>query len=326
MAINLFTLDTPETVPQKVYKLGDYAKIDQSNITENWDEIKASAKGDLIEESKKNGYYRESGAVYESSSTLKPAATANGGVCNYQSDAFFKKDMPLVCGVDGNFMVGGAVFSKEELEECRAVMKAAANGIGCGIGKNADISYVNYAEMEIAANSVSAYASKNLNEKQAAVVNKAMKEYNDALTKLEEDTLSRKKAVEEKERQIAAAKQYELSQPASSGVYDTVNKHSGGSSSTKDKEDIGTTPSGRNKELIGKIKNLFSNIDISDAGSWDPIMEKYKELVTPAYLAFGWNSSNGTLARMLNRDVSGFKSFMTNMMNAMHYRAIDYKL
>ena len=51
--------------------------------------------------------------------------------------------MPLVCGVDGNFMVGGAVFSREELEECRAVMKAATNCIGCGIGKNADISYVN---------------------------------------------------------------------------------------------------------------------------------------------------------------------------------------
>ena len=30
MAINLFTLDTPETVPQKVYKLGDSAKINQT--------------------------------------------------------------------------------------------------------------------------------------------------------------------------------------------------------------------------------------------------------------------------------------------------------
>ena len=326
MAINLFTLDTPETVSQKVYKLGDATKIDQSSITDNWDEIKASAKGDLIEESKKNGYYRESGAVYESSSTLKPAATTNGGVCNYQSDAFFKKDMPLVCGLDGNYMVGGTVFSREELEECRTVMKAAASGISCGIGKNVDISYANYAEMEIAANSVSSYASENLNEKQAAVVNKAMKEYNDALAKLEEDTLSRKKAIEETERQIAKGKQEEIAEEFGTRGYDTVYKDSASLNRSEDKGDAITTPSGRNKELIGKIKELFSGIDISDPSSWDPIMENYKELVTPAYIAFGWNSSNGTLARILNQDVSGFKSFMTNMMNAINYHAIDYKL
>lgn len=152
-----------------------------------------------------------------------------------------------------------------------------------------------------------------------------MQEYNDALTRLEEDALSRKKAIEEKERQIVAANHDGASQSVSSAVYDTIYKNNGSSSLTEDRGNVGTTPSGRNKELIEKIKDLFSNIDISDAITWDPIMEKYKELVTPAYLAFGWNSSNGTLNIMLNQDVSGFKSFMINMNNAIHYRSIDYK-
>ena len=95
MAINLFTLDTPEIPHQKVKKLGDSYRADQSSIKDNWEEIKASAKGDLIEKSKKNGYYRESGAIYESSSEYKPAQCANGGFCNYQSDAFFRKDMQI---------------------------------------------------------------------------------------------------------------------------------------------------------------------------------------------------------------------------------------
>lgn len=326
MAINLFTLDTPEIPHQKVKKLGDSYRADQSSIKDNWEEIKASAKGDLLEESKKNGYYRESGAIYESSSEYKPAQCANGGFCNYQSDAFFRKDMPLNCGVDGNFMVGGAVFSREEQEECRTVMKAAAEGIGCGIGKNADISYVHYAEMEIAASSVSTYASGKLNEKQAAVVNKAMQEYNEALTKLEEDTLARTNAIKEKERQIALGKQEEIAEEFGTRRYDTVQTDSVSLNRSEDKGDSITTPSGRNKELIGKIKELFSGIDISDPSSWDPIMEKYKELVTPAYEALGWSSSDGSLFRALEQDVSGFKSFMNNMMNAIHYRAIDYKV
>ena len=63
MAVN--QVSTNETRPAKVYKLAGQSKVDQQAIKDNWEEIKASAKGDLIEESKKNGYYRDSNSIYK---------------------------------------------------------------------------------------------------------------------------------------------------------------------------------------------------------------------------------------------------------------------
>ena len=64
-----------------VYKLAGRSKLDEQALKENWEDIKASAKGDLIEESKKNGYYKDSntiykdGVVYERSNTAEEKST-----------------------------------------------------------------------------------------------------------------------------------------------------------------------------------------------------------------------------------------------------------
>ena len=319
MAIDLTTLNTTEIIPQKVYNSYNSYKADQNKIRENWEEKKAYAT-DLIEESKKNGSYRESASL-EGAGVIGITA-GKGAYCNYSLDAFFRKDMPLLSDDNGNFTVGGATFTREELEECRAVMKASVDGIGCGIGKNTNIDYRNYAEMEIAAGGVRAYASENLTEKQAAVVNKAMQEYNDALIKLEKDTLERVGAVDITGSELS--NYYGKAQPIPKEALDRI--YSFNSNSKLNSGDVGTIQSATNEELINKIRDMFSKLDYSDSSSLDSVAEKYKELITPAKMSLGVSSANGYLSQVLNQDVSGFQNLFKNMMNVIRYRSIDFKL
>ena len=319
MAIDLTTLNTTEIIPQKVYNLNNSYKADQNKIRENWEEKKASAT-DLIEESKKNGSYRESASL-EGAGVIGITA-GKGAYCNYSLDAFFRKDMPLLSDDNGNFTVGGATFTREELEECRAVMKAAVDGIGCGIGKNTNIDYRNYAEMEIAAGGVRAYASENLTEKQAAVVNKAMKEYNDALIKHEKDTLERAGTIDISGSDVS--KYYGKAQPIPKEMLDRI--HSFNSNSKLNSGDVGTIQSATNEDLISKIRDMFSKLDYSDSSSLDTVSEKYKEYITPAKMSLGVSSANGYLSQALNQDILGFQSLFKNMMNVIRYRSIDFRM
>ena len=319
MAIDLTTLNTTEIIPQKVYNSYNSYKADQDKIRENWEEKKASAT-DLIEESKKNGSYRESASL-EGAGVIGITA-GKGAYCNYSLDAFFRKDMPLLSDDNGNFTVGGATFTREELEECRAVMKAAVDGIGCGIGKNTNIDYRNYAEMEIAAGGVRAYASENLTEKQAAVVNKAMKEYNDALIRHEKDMLERAGTIDISGSDVS--KYYGKAQPIPKEMLDRI--HSFNSNSKLNSGDVGTIQSATNEDLISKIRDMFSKLDYSDSSSLDTVSEKYKEYITPAKMSLGVSSANGYLSQALNQDILGFQSLFKNMMNVIRYRSIDFRM
>ena len=320
MSINLYTLNTTEIIPQRVNNEPYTYKINQSALKEKWDEMKASSK-DLVEESKQNGSYRES--VSLEGAGLEGIKAGKGAYCNYSNDVFFRKDMPLVTDSNGNYTVGGETFTKEELEECRSVMKAAADSIGCGIGKNTNISYRNYAEMGIATNAVREYASQNLTEKQAAVVNKAMQDYNDALVQLEKDTLARNGAVQV--TGTKASEYYGMGQPISKEVLDQVRSTMGVTDGALMGGMISPTNSATNKDLISKINDAFANTDITDKSSVDEFMEKYKKLVTPAYMAYG-NYGSSDLARMLGQDISGFRSQISNMLNVIKYHAMDYRV
>lgn len=65
MAVNQVSSNYNEARSTHVYKLAGRSKLDEQALKDNWEEIKASAKGDLIEESKKNGYYRDSNTIYK---------------------------------------------------------------------------------------------------------------------------------------------------------------------------------------------------------------------------------------------------------------------
>lgn len=327
MAINLFSLNCTEvtTLVRPQTQPAAY-RLNADKIKENWEKIKSESK-DLVQISKEAGTYYEGSVSLEE---LKNIGELNRAYCNYSCDVFFRKDMPQVT-TDGSYMVGGASFSKEELEQCRVVMKAVAENINCGIGKGTNIDYNDYAQMGIAVSSVKAYASEHLTEEQAAVVNRAMQEYNEALINLEKQTYADGTYVESEYEGLSDY--YGKARVLNDGETDAINKLkeemsriTGRYYAPSVKGMTAVVQSATNEKLIGEITDLFTDIDVTDEQSINAAIEKYKELMRPAYIAYGMNDTHGSLTRVLNQDAANFKMQISNMLMASNYHATNYSV
>lgn len=326
MAINLRTLNATEMVTLARPEIQPVSyRLDTDKIKENWDEIKKNSM-DLVQISKEAGTYEGTLKVED----IKNLGEVKQTACNYSVAAFFRKDMPKIT-TDGGYLVGGAHFSKEELEQCRMVMKAAVDGIGCGIGKGTNIDYRNYAQMGIAESSVKAYADEHLTEEQAAVVNRAMQEYNEALIDLEKQTFEQGDYRESEFENFS--EYYGKVRILSDEEINSINKLkeemsrlTGRYYAPSQSGIAAVVQSATNQELIGEIKDLFSSLDCSDEASINAAAEKYKEMMRPVYIACGRDDQYGSLTRALNVDVGDFKKQIANIMMAVNYHATDYMM
>lgn len=325
MAINLLSLNCSEATLVRPENQPAVYRLNADKMKENWEQLKSESK-DLIQISRESASYESSVSLEE----LKNLGELNQNYCNYSSDVFFQKNMPQIT-TDGSYMVGGVNFSKDELEQCRMVMKTAVDGIDCGIGKNTNIDYKNYAQMGIAVSSVKTFASENLTEEQAAVVNRAMQEYNEALINLEKETLSGSNYVDSKYADFSDY--YGKERVLGDSEIDAINKLkeqlsriTGRYYAPSQKGMTAVVQSATNQELIDEITDLFSDLDCMDEQSVNIATEKYKELMKPAYVAYGMNDMHGSLAKILNEDVSKFKSQISNMLMAVKYHATDYSV
>lgn len=325
MAINLFTLDKPEATLVRAPIQPVSHRLNTDKIKENWEQLKSESK-DLVQISREAASYESSVSL----DGLKHVGELDRNYCNYSSDVFFRSNMPQV-STDGNYLIGGVTFSKEELEQCRMVMKAAADSIGCGVGKNTNIDYKNYAQMSIAESSVKAYASEHLSEEQAAVVNKAMQEYNQALIDLEKQTMSDGNYV--KSHYEGQSDYYGTARLLTDGEIEALNKVkeelsriTGRYYEPSVKGVTAVVVSATNEELKKEITDLFTDLDVTDEKSVNAAMEKYKELMRPAYIAYGMNDTHGSLTKILNQDAANFKIQISNLLLAANYHATDYSI
>lgn len=326
MAINLYTLHAKELVSlTRTSTQSASYRLNTDKITENWEQIKSDSRN-MIQISQESAAYYGNISVDE----MKNAGEVRRMECNYSLDAFFRKDMPQVT-TDGGYMVGGVYFSKEELEQCRMVLKTASDNMGCGIGKNTNLDYRNYAQMGIAVGMVKRFANGNLTEKQAGVVNKAMQEYNEALIDMERELMSDGSYVDSKYSGISDY--YGKAKILSDGEIEAINnlkkelsKITGRYYEPSKSGMISGVQSATNQELIHSIVDLFSDLDYTDKKSVDLAMEKYKEWMKPAYTAYGMRDSHGSLSRVLNEDVAGFRRQIANVLRASEYHMTDYSI
>ncbi len=325
MAINLFSLNKPEAALVRPQIQPASYRLNADSIKENWGQIKTESK--KLGEISKDGVYYERGVSLEG---LKHVGELDRSYCNYSSEVFFRNNTPQA-GADGKVMISGVSFSKEEVEQCRVMLQAAADSIGCGMGKGTNIDYRNYAQMGIAESSVKAYAGKHLTEEQAAVVNKAMLEYNKALIDMEKQLFSEGNYVQsDYENQ---SDYYGTLRLLTDGEIEALNKI---------KEELGRITgryyepsvkgatavvcSATNEKLIGKITDLFKNMDIMDEQSVNAAVEKYKEWMRPAYIAYGMNDTHGSLTRVLNQEAENFKKQISGLLPVVNYRSADFSV
>lgn len=325
MAIDLFSLDKQEATLVRPQIQPQSYRLNTDKIKENWEQLKSQSK-DLVQVSNKAASYESSVSAEE----IKNLGELNHNYTNYSSDVFFQKNAPQI-STDGNYMIGGVNFTKEEMDRCRVVMQAAADSIGCGVGKNTNIDYKNYAEMGIAVSAVKTFGVENLTEEQANVLNKAMQEYNQALIDLEQQMFSEENYVDCMHEGLS--NYYGKESVLSDGAIEAINKL---------KEEMtkitgryypssvsGATAhiaSATNKEVIGEVSELFSNMDCTDENSIDKVTAKYMEMMKPVYTAYGMNDAHGSLSKVLNSDIANFKKQISNILMAMNYHETDYSI
>lgn len=323
MAIDLFSLNaTQVTLTRPEIKPAAY-RLDKDKFKNDWESLKNNS--DNLLQVSKNVIGCESTLSVEG---LASAGELNRNLCNYSSDVFFQKDMPTIT-TNGGYMIGGVMFSREELEQCRMVMKTAADGIGCGIGRNTNIDYKNYAQMGIAVSGVKAFADGNLTEGQAAVVNKAMQEYNEALVALEKETLDSQGFVDSHRGTLSEyyGKEVELDENTINWMNqfkEELRQTTGTHYAPTQKGVRVWIQSATNQKLIDGIMDLFSNVDSSDKDAVDAAIQKYGELIRPAREAYGMRPDG--IGRALDEDTADFKKQMSDILLAAGYHATDYRI
>lgn len=245
-------------------------------------------------------------------------------ICNYSLDTFFRKDMPQIADADGNYTIGGVKFTEDELIMVRDIMKTATDGISAGAGKNINLDYKNYAEMALAENVVNRFAKNNFSSEKQDVISKAMKEYNAGLLDLQDELLSSREFVHNGYDKISDY--YGLSRVMTEGDADILNKmkeelsqYSGGKSVFSKAGDImGFEQIATNKDLINNITDIFRNVDLSDKTAVGNAMNKYQELVRPAYKAISKPQAEA------KKETQGFMSMLNKFMSNASYKSVDF--
>lgn len=319
MAIDLYALSLSSHAQEAVLiKPTDAPKSYRLNVEKvkaDFESIKAESI-DLLKQ----------GPVSEAEIAAMYTGTLDRSVSmNYGPEAFFSKQAPAATDAEGNTTIMGLRFSETELAESRAVLQAAAESIGAGIGKNGNLDYRTYAEMGIALSAVKGYAATLGGEKGAAVVN-AMEQYNEGLLNMEKELLSGDQYVENPYEGVSdyygiGHRMDDVS--AINDLIDEMNRVSGGDRKHVEPGRIGTVQSATNQELISALSDLFSNLDLSDSGAVNSALNSYRTLMRPMYAATGHTNAHGQLDRVLDEGVARLESQIQNLRAAMAYRKVD---
>lgn len=76
-----------------------------------------------------------------------------------------------------------------------------------------------------------------------------------------------------------------------------------------------------NKELINQMKSLFFEVDLTDTKQMQGAMDKYRELLRPAYSAFGFEKN---VDKNISDDISGFLQKLQKIQASEAGRGVNY--
>lgn len=319
--MNLFSLQATSATLIKSNSSNYNFKLDKNKLKNDVDNLK------------KEGKIKDLLSVSENLQGNITELNTNEGVkrfSNYSTDVFFTKDFPTEAVSEGNYEINSVKFTQEELTDLRRVMQATVNSIGVGIGKNINIDYINYAQMAIAENSVNQYAKENFNEAQQKVIAKAINSYNSALEKMQRDFLNNDTFVQNDYGELSDY--YGLSKVLTQEDANALNqlKNELGKVTgkkyplSKAGDATGIVQIATNDALIENIKDIFSKLDLTDEAAVNSALEKYQELMKPAYLASGTEKKD--INKRLNSDTSILQNMLKSISSVQRYTQINYSI
>ena len=259
-------------------------------------------------------------------------SNAEKKVVKRTSEIFYNNYL-LNTSSDESYEIDGAAFSAEEIDAVSSVVQNAVSPLLVG---TLYYDYKDYAQMGIAENSVAKYATENLTEEQAEVVNKSLSGYISGLLDKQEDWINSECYIDDTEelgdtgemntyygvrhsipqwmqdemeatlaKANAAAAKYRVygqgsGSKAISGNHSPEGKNSG----------RGLIYCASNKELAGSIRSLFAGTDLTDTSQLADAFKEYKNKMTAAYRAVGFGRTTND---MLKDDTNSFTKQISNM-------------
>ena len=156
-----------------------------------------------------------------------------------------------------------------------------------------------------------------------------MQEYNEALVEFERQTVENGDYVRTEYEGLS--EYYGLARVLSEGEIKVINELRAEISRLTGKyyepKESGMTAgvqSATNEALKNNIMKLFSNVDVTDVRSVNAAVERYKEMMRPAYIAYGMNDTHGSLTKVLNQDAANFRAQITKLTAAVNDKTTDY--
>ncbi len=222
--------------------------------------------------------------------------------------------------------VNGVTFSNEEMKACKEVVKNAFSFLPT---MGSDLDYENYASMGIATNMVSSYASENLTQEQAQIVNDCFESYLTNLIQAENKRHCREEYYLDDTDGVGDTgelnKYYSVRMRMSDETADSLKSQLTANITQKTRETLhanlnharesgSVVQSASNKEVAKSIMELFKNVNLQDGDAINNILKRYREIITPAYKSFGLqNTANSnSLTNVIEQDISRFDIQIVN--------------
>lgn len=224
------------------------------------------------------------------------------------SSAIINNDYSNVA-TDAVFHIDGVTFSKKEVEDAQKVLRNSISYLPTA-GSNLD--YKDYASMGITINSVSAWADNNLSEEQSSVIKKTIQNYADSLSSYERENQKDMGVSIDDSKYYGATISNDDTDKMINQLKEHVSKVTG-KAYVPSYGNVVTQQSATNRELTSSVKEIFTNVDLTDEKSVQQAYKKFTELVTPAYNSHGITNQQNGLKNVLGQNINSFAKQISDL-------------
>lgn len=212
---------------------------------------------------------------------------------NYHVSYLYKTELPIQKNDEGVYRIGKVDFTEEELGAAQSLIK----GMGSQL-KSGYLSYRDYAKMEMAESLVDKTASANFNEDQVAVINKAMRDYNEHLIKKQNSMLSSTPHRENEDSE--SGKYFGIMAEVPKEVIDA---HKGIYGDRFSGANLASTDVATNQDLIDTLRSSIRDTDVTDKSSVDKLKSVYRDLMRPVYSSQYPFQRTSDISDVISRDI-----------------------
>lgn len=215
---------------------------------------------------------------------------------NYHVSYLYKTDLPIQRNDEGVYRIGKANFTEEEFDAAQSLVKGMCSQLKTGY-----LSYRDYAKMEMAESLVDKVASANFSEEQVAVINKAMRDYNERLIKTQNSMLASTRHKENEDS--VSGKYFGIMAEVPKEVIDL---HKGLYGDIFNGDDWASTDVATNQDLIDSLRSVIRDTDVTDKSNVDMLKSAYIDLMKPVYSVQYQFQRSADVSDTISRDIEDF--------------------